>query len=165
MAVYGLIHQHPDTRNPLEVVSISDAFEERRAQLLAEVDQGADPEHPDEYRAENIFWVPKEARWAQLQAKAKQPIIGKLIDDAMVAIERDNPSLKGVLPKEYARPGLDKQRLGELIDLIGTIRRRSSRSSSIWPRTCARRRHAASSWASPTTSWPSTRRWASTTRR
>ncbi len=100
---------------------ISDAFEERRAQLLAEVDQGADPEHPDEYRAENIFWVPKEARWERLQAQAKQPSIGKLIDDAMVAIERDNPSLKGVLPKEYARPGLDKQRLGELIDLIGTI--------------------------------------------
>jgi type I restriction enzyme M protein len=100
---------------------ISDAFEERHAQLLAEVNQGADPEHPDEYRAENIFWVPKEARWTQLQAQAKQPIIGKLIDDAMVAIERDNSSLKGVLPKEYARPGLDKQRLGELIDLIGTI--------------------------------------------
>jgi type I restriction enzyme M protein len=100
---------------------ISDAFEERRAQLLAEVDQGADPEHPDEYRAENIFWVPKEARWAQLQAQARQSGIGKLVDDAMVAIERDNPSLKGVLPKEYARPGLDKQRLGELIDLIGTI--------------------------------------------
>jgi len=100
---------------------ISDAFEERRAQLLAEVDQGADPEHPDEYRAENIFWVPREARWEHLQGQAKQPSIGKLIDDAMVAIERDNPSLKGVLPKEYARPGLDKQRLGELIDLIGTI--------------------------------------------
>ncbi|MFY0530069.1 N-6 DNA methylase [Archangium gephyra] len=100
---------------------ISDAFEERRAQLLAEVDQGADPEHPDEYRAENIFWVPREARWDHIQGQAKQPSIGKLIDDAMVAIERDNPSLKGVLPKEYARPGLDKQRLGELIDLIGTI--------------------------------------------
>jgi type I restriction enzyme M protein len=100
---------------------ISDAFEERHAQLLAEVDHGADPEDPDEYRAENIFWVPKEARWGQLQGQAKQPGIGKLIDDAMVAIERDNPSLKGVLPKEYARPGLDKTRLGELIDLIGTI--------------------------------------------
>ncbi|MGE6763271.1 N-6 DNA methylase [Corallococcus interemptor] len=100
---------------------VSDAFEERRAQLLAEADQGADAEDPDEYRAENIFWVPREARWTQLQAQAKQPIIGKLVDDAMVAIERDNPSLKGVLPKEYARPGLDKQRLGELIDLIGSI--------------------------------------------
>ncbi|RKG68508.1 SAM-dependent DNA methyltransferase [Corallococcus sp. CA054B] len=100
---------------------VSDAFEERRAQLLAEADQGADAEDPDEYRAENIFWVPREARWTQLQAEAKQPIIGKLVDDAMVAVERDNPSLKGVLPKEYARPGLDKQRLGELIDLIGSI--------------------------------------------
>ncbi|WP_233587351.1 N-6 DNA methylase [Corallococcus sp. CA049B] len=100
---------------------VSDAFEERRTQLLAEADQGADPEDPDEYRAENIFWVPQEARWTQLQAQAKQPTIGKLVDDAMVAIERDNPNLKGVLPKEYARPGLDKQRLGELIDLIGSI--------------------------------------------
>jgi type I restriction enzyme M protein len=78
-------------------------------------------EDRDEYRAENIFWVPKEARWPYLQANAKQPTIGKLIDDAMDAIERDNPSLKGVLPKDYARPTLDKQRLGELIDLIGTI--------------------------------------------
>ncbi|WP_404363306.1 N-6 DNA methylase [Corallococcus coralloides] len=100
---------------------VSDAFEERRTQLLAEVDQGADAEDPDEYRAENIFWVPREARWSQLQAQAKQSTIGKLVDDAMVAIERDNSSLKGVLPKEYARPGLDKQRLGELIDLIGSI--------------------------------------------
>ncbi|OPY48620.1 MAG: N-6 DNA Methylase [Methanosaeta sp. PtaU1.Bin060] len=100
---------------------ISDAFEERHSQLLQEVDQGADPEDPDEYRADNIFWVPKEARWSFLQANAKQPSIGKLVDDAMVAIERDNRSLKGVLPKDYARPALDKQRLGELIDLIGTI--------------------------------------------
>ena len=65
--------------------------------------------------------MPKEARWSTLQANAKQPTIGKLIDDAMVAIERDNKSLKGVLPKDYARPALDKQRLGELIDLVGTI--------------------------------------------
>lgn len=100
---------------------ISDAFEERHSQLLKEVEQGADPEDPDEYRAENIFWVPKEARWPFLQANAKQPTIGKLVDDAMVAIERDNRSLKGVLPKDYARPALDKQRLGELIDLIATI--------------------------------------------
>ena len=100
---------------------VSDAFEERRALLQADADQGADPEDPDEYRAENVFWVPKEARWGRLQGQAKQPTIGKLVDDAMVAIERDNPSLKGVLPKEYARPGLDKQRLGELIDLIGSI--------------------------------------------
>lgn len=93
---------------------ISDAFEERHAQLLKEVDQGADPEDSDEYRSENIFWVPKEARWAFLKANAKQPAIGKLVDDAMVAIERDNRSLKGVLPKDYARPALDKQRLGRI---------------------------------------------------
>jgi type I restriction enzyme M protein len=100
---------------------ISDAFEEKHAALEADEKSGADAEDPDEYRAENIFWVPKSARWSHLQAKAKQPTIGKLLDDAMVAIERDNPSLKGVLPKDYARPALDKQRLGELIDLIGTI--------------------------------------------
>ncbi len=100
---------------------ISDAFEAKHAELEAERDQGADPEDPDEYRAFTIFWVPKEARWSFLQARAKQPTIGKLIDEAMDAIERDNPPLKGVLPKDYNRPGLDKQRLGELIDLIGTI--------------------------------------------
>jgi len=100
---------------------ISDAFEERHAQLQKEVDQGADPEDPDEYRADNIFWVPKEARWSFLKSNAKQAAIGKLVDDAMVAIERDNRSLKGVLPKDYARPALDKQRLGELIDLIAGI--------------------------------------------
>ena len=100
---------------------ISDAFEERHAALVAAKASGADPEDPEEYRAENVFWVPKAARWAHLQGNAKQPTIGKLIDVAMVAIERDNPSLKGVLPKDYARPALDKQRLGELIDLIAGI--------------------------------------------
>ncbi|MEW6263881.1 MAG: class I SAM-dependent DNA methyltransferase [Thermodesulfobacteriota bacterium] len=100
---------------------ISDAFEEHHARLEAVRASGADPEDPDEYRAFNIFWVPQEARWSFLQAKAKQPSIGKLIDEAMVAIERDNKALKGVLPKDYARPALDKQRLGELIDLIGAI--------------------------------------------
>jgi type I restriction enzyme M protein len=100
---------------------ISDAFEERRSALIADKVSGADPEDPDEYRAENVFWVPRDARWAHLQGNAKQPTIGKLLDDAMLAIERDNASLKGVLPKDYARPALDKQRLGELIDLIGTI--------------------------------------------
>jgi len=102
---------------------ISDAFEEMRGKLAAgEGDYaGADPEDADEYKAENVFWVPKEARWAHLQDNAKQPTIGKLVDDAMVAIERDNPRLKGVLPKDFARPALDKHRLGELIDLIGTI--------------------------------------------
>ena len=100
---------------------ISDAFEEQRAKLEAERTQGADPEDPDEYRAVNIFWVPKEARWSKLKSEAKQPTIGKVIDDAMLAIERDNPSLKGVLPKDYAHPRLDKLRLGQLIDLIGNI--------------------------------------------
>src|SRR6267142_7212200 len=102
---------------------ISDSFEEHHAKLIAgEGDYaGANAEDPDEYRAENIFWVPPAARWTYLQNSAKQPTIGKIIDDAMVAIERDNPRLKGILPKDYARPALDKNRLGELIDLIGTI--------------------------------------------
>ncbi len=102
---------------------ISDAFEEMRSKLLAGKGdyKGSDPEDADEYKAENVFWVPKEARWSHLQANAKQANIGKLVDDAMVAIERDNTRLKGVLPKDYARPALDKHRLGELIDLIGTI--------------------------------------------
>jgi len=101
---------------------ISDAFEELHAQLEAEQAQGADPEDPDEYRAQNVFWVPPEARWAHLKAEARQPTIGKLVDDAMASIERDNPALKGVLPKDYARPALDKTRLGQLIDLISNIR-------------------------------------------
>ncbi|MEI7865991.1 MAG: type I restriction-modification system subunit M N-terminal domain-containing protein, partial [Chthoniobacterales bacterium] len=102
---------------------ISDSFEEMRLKLAAGQGghAGADPEDKDEYLAENVFWVPKEARWPHLQASAKQPTIGKLVDDAMVAIERDNPRLKGVLSKDYARPALDKHRLGEIIDLIGTI--------------------------------------------
>jgi len=100
---------------------ISDAFEEKYKELFSDKAHGADPEDPDEYRAVNVFWVPAEARWSKLQASAKQTTIGKIIDDAMVAIERDNPSLKGVLPKDYARPALDKQSLGELIDLVGTI--------------------------------------------
>jgi type I restriction enzyme M protein len=115
---------------------ISDAFEERHQFLLqATADSQSEyyvreetaryevAEDRDEYTADSIFWVPKEARWPYLQAHAKQPTIGKLVDDAMVAIEKENPSLslKGVLPKDYARPSLDKQRLGELVDLIGTI--------------------------------------------
>jgi len=98
---------------------ISDAFQERYEILKKE--PHADPEDRDEYTAENVFWVPKQARWPDLQANAKQPTIGKLIDEAMLAIEKQNPSLKGVLPKDYARESLDKHRLGELIDLIGTI--------------------------------------------
>src|SRR6478672_7161906 len=102
---------------------ISDSFEEHHAKLVAGEGEyaGANPEDPDEYRAENIFWVPPAARWSYLQNSAKQPTISKIVDDAMVAIERDNPRLKGVLPKDYARPGLVKQRLGELIDVIATI--------------------------------------------
>ena len=102
---------------------ISDAFEEVHARLAEGKGdyQGSNPEDADEYTARNVFWVPKVARWAHLQAKAKQPEIGKLIDDAMVAIEKDNPRLKGVLPKDYARPAIDKQRLGELIDLFASI--------------------------------------------
>jgi type I restriction enzyme M protein len=100
---------------------ISDAFEEKHAALVAEQASGADPEDPDEYRADTIFWVPKDARWSHLQAHARQATIGKHVDDAMVAIEAQNPTLKGVLPKDYGRPALDKTRLGELIDLVGTI--------------------------------------------
>ncbi len=98
---------------------VSDAFKEVYEELKK--DKYADPEEIDEYKAKNVFWVPPEARWDYLQKNAKQPTVGSLIDDAMDAIERDNPNLKGVLPKNYGRSGLDKQRLGELIDLIGTI--------------------------------------------
>jgi type I restriction enzyme M protein len=101
---------------------ISDAFQQLHDKLSADAD--CDPEDRDEYLAEHVFWVPKSARWGGLQANAKQPTIGKLIDDAMAAIEKDNPSLKGVLPKDYGRGSIDKgwaARLGELIDLIGTI--------------------------------------------
>ena len=100
---------------------ISDAFEEVHARLEAESSQGADPEDPDEYRAENIFWVPVEARWSRLKEQARQPTIGQVVDEAMAGIERDNPALKDVLPKDYARPSLDKQRLGQLIDLVSNI--------------------------------------------
>ena len=100
---------------------ISDAFEELFAKLKAEEAQGADPEDKDEYKAENIFFVPQEARWKMLLSKAKQPDIGKFVDDAMDAIEKENASLKGVLPKVYARQNLDPTSLGELIDLVGNI--------------------------------------------
>ena len=102
---------------------ISEAFAEHHARLVAGKGeyQGAKPEDKDEYLAAGVFWVPKEARWAHLQARAKLPSIGKDVDDAMVAIERDNPRLKGALNKSYGRADLDKHRLGELIDLIGSI--------------------------------------------
>jgi type I restriction enzyme M protein len=98
---------------------ISDAFESKYQQLLKDDPKSA--EDKDEYLAENVFWVPKEARWSNLQNNAKQPTIGTLIDDAMRVIEKDNESLKGVLPKEYARPALNKIMLGELIDLVSKI--------------------------------------------
>src|SRR5437899_2774760 len=100
---------------------ISDAFEAKHADLEAQKAHGANPEDPDEYRAASIFWVPKEARWTHLKANAPQPTIGTLVDDAMTAIERDNPSLKGVLPKDFGRAGLDKQRLGQIINLVSDI--------------------------------------------
>jgi type I restriction enzyme M protein len=100
---------------------ISDAFTQRYQKLKLEIKEGADPEDPDEYRGHSIFWVPKEARWEYLRNNAKRPEIGNLIDYAMDAIERDNPQLKGILPKNYGREGLDKKRVGELIDLISGI--------------------------------------------
>ncbi len=100
---------------------ISDVFYDVYNELKSDKEGLSDPEDIDEYRMRNAFWVPKEARWEYLQKNAKKSEIGKLIDDAMDEIEKDNPSLKGVLPKNYARPALDKQRLGEMIDLIGTI--------------------------------------------
>jgi len=113
---------------------ISDSFETHRLWLvrktadpkseyyvLSEAQRNEVREDRDEYLSENVFWVPPEARWSSIQNDAKQPTIGKIIDDAMDLIERDNPRIKGILPKNYARPDLDKTRLGELIDLIGTI--------------------------------------------
>jgi type I restriction enzyme M protein len=108
---------------------IDDAFTERREKLAADLaEEGITGDHADdllesrdEYTAEGVFWVPPEARWAFLQSKAKQPEIGKLIDSAMDAVEVENPSLRGVLPKNYARPSLDVRRLGELVDLIAGL--------------------------------------------
>ncbi len=99
---------------------ISDAFDAYREKLNAE--PYADPEDPDEYRAKNVFWVPSEARWEEIRKNATQPDIGERVDRAMRAVEQSNPALKGVLPQEYARPTLDKQRLGQLIDLFSNIR-------------------------------------------
>jgi type I restriction enzyme M protein len=112
---------------------ISDAFEEQHADLVAEHPRGADPDDPDEYRAHNIFWVPRKARWSHLKAQARQPTIGQIVDDAMGGIERDNRALKGVLPRDYARQALDKQRLGQLIDLVSNIKvgDRDSRSRDV----------------------------------
>jgi type I restriction enzyme M protein len=113
---------------------ISDAFEEKREQLLFgfsdpksdwfikdEPERAEAAENRDEYLAANVFWLPPEARWHSIKAKAKSPQIGKVIDDAMGAIERENPALKGVLPRDYSRPSLDKVRLGGLVDIISNI--------------------------------------------
>ena len=109
---------------------ISDAFEEKYEELKK--DALSDPEDRDEYTAVNIFWVAKEARWTFIRENAKSPKIGQIIDEAMVAIEKDNANLKGVLPKDYARPTLDKTRLGELIDILSfNIGDKESRSQDI----------------------------------
>ena len=101
----------------LKYISVS--FEKLYQELITLKEEGADPEDKEEYKAENIFFVPTNARWSYLVAQAKNPLIGKYIDDAMDVIERENPSLKGVLPKVLSRPNLDPTSLGELIDLIG----------------------------------------------
>ena len=100
---------------------ISDAFEELHTRLEGERNQGADPENRDEYLAEDIFWVPPEARWWNIQSQARQPTIGQIVDSAMIVMERENPVLREVLPKDYAREALDKQRLGRVIDLVSGI--------------------------------------------
>ncbi len=112
---------------------ISDAFEAKHAELEAQKAEGADPEDRDEYRAASIFWVPKEARWQHLKASAPQPTIGTLVDDAMAALERDNPSLEGVLPKDYARPGPVDMRSHRALDparVPGPLPPRSYRSTA-----------------------------------
>jgi type I restriction enzyme M protein len=98
---------------------ISDAFQEKYEQLQHMA--YADPEDRDEYVSQNVFWVPPNSRWEAVQNRAKTPEIGNIVDEAMLAIERDNPSLKGVLPKTYGRPDLDKARLGELVDVVSKI--------------------------------------------
>ncbi len=102
---------------------ISDAFENLYEKLKSGIGEyaGADPEDIDEYRAENVFFVPEKARWNYLKANAKKPEIGKIIDEAMEAIEKENPSLKGVLPKGYTRANIDPINLGGLIDLFSNV--------------------------------------------
>ena len=103
---------------------VSDAFEDLRERLIEGEGEyeGADPDQQDEYTAKNVFWVPQESRWEYLKSEARQPTIGLLVDNAMACIERDNESLKEVLPKDYARPNLDKQVLGRLIDRISDVK-------------------------------------------
>jgi len=99
---------------------ISDAFEEQYQNLVSQIADGADPEDKNEYLAEKVFFVPATARWNYIQGRATQPTIGKDIDDAMDAIEKDNPSLRGVLPKVFAQEKLDKASLGGLVNLVGS---------------------------------------------
>ena len=101
---------------------ISDAFEEAYAQLEKEIPDGADPEDPDEYRAQSIFWVPPEARWPKLQSQARQPTIGRAVDDAMTAIERDNPALKDVLPRTTHVPPWTRNDWGRWSTSLATSR-------------------------------------------
>ena len=98
---------------------ISDSF--NRAYQEIKRDEYADPEDRDEYLAKNIFWVPEEARWETIKNKAKDPTIGQTVDHAMDMIERENSSLRGVLPKDFARASLNKRALGELIDLLSDV--------------------------------------------
>ena len=113
---------------------ISDAFGEVKAKLEANRHlTGADPDDPDEYRADNIFWVPPEARWQQVQTQARQPSIGQTLDAAMVAIERDNPSLKDVLPKEYARPALARIHRWTRTEGVRTLEGGVRKLQTRWP--------------------------------
>ena len=100
---------------------VSDSFEAKHKELTEQASEGADPEDPDEYTSVNIFWVPEKARWSSIAERARSPEIGKVIDEAMIEIERNNKVLKGTLPKDYGRPLLDQVKLGEVVDLIGTI--------------------------------------------
>ena len=112
---------------------ISDAFEEQYQNLLSQIADGADPEDKNEYLAEKVFFVPPTARWNYIQGRAALPTIGKDIDDAMDAIEKDNPSLRGVLPKVYSQEKLDKASLGGLVNLVGsaTIGTKEAQSKDI----------------------------------
>ncbi len=105
---------------------ISEAFQAMHVRLSE--DSLADPENPEEYLAENVFWVPETARWSHIRQNARSGNIGKIIDDAMEAIEAEatNKTLKGVLPKNYARPTLDKTMLGELVDLFSNVKMHDS---------------------------------------
>ncbi|MDP3745299.1 MAG: type I restriction-modification system subunit M N-terminal domain-containing protein [Methylotenera sp.] len=111
---------------------ISDSFEQQFTKLQAGEGEyaGADPEDKDEYVAENVFFVPQDARWSYLQSNARQPEIGKMVDAAMDAIEKENPPLKGVLPKVFARDNLDPASLGQLIDLVSNIALGDAKSRS-----------------------------------